>query len=662
MFDRLLRTLSAGLVVLVTGVVAVAAEPEGWATAYRQGPLSAEQTGQFMKELARFVFDNHLKKNPESPQRGMVYEYLDVGRKGQFDQFVQGEGLDTMHDGAWLAAAMVNAYRATGDPFYKEFLTRWQLPFYLKMLNHSDELFTARRNDARPGATPWGKPWAFQEGEKGFVPYFWDDGGSVSLERRGSKQPLGIRPCVDHLAGKPNPKFLLDGYSQGMSNHMSQDLGVMLQLAWLLLKDSDDPADQKLARQTAEAARNLHECRMRHFGRVPMCVAPAALACGDAELMRHVPPPDAPRYWTPDNHYVRAMLAAEPDRRYSLPGFADDQQYRYYYGIARSAGRLPRPLAFKTIYDAYTEPLLYRSYCDDGPPPPGINRFDLHTFYCRNGRHEDYRSDRKGPFAGPRPIGSRMGPQNMICCGWALQMLRAYPGIWEERYRRDFAGDLRVEIIDPPPGSAKSEVSYVSARLGEADVAIGSTRNAMLLRGQFASDTLVVKIFSRPDGQGSHAVVTLKQDGTKTAANDRGESLVMEAELAPDATQGRLGFQARIPYSVAKKQKPWLNGIEHGRYSISVGKSVRNFYLASSESQVRAWLTYELSGGLGTWQAIFREKGYIPTGLGTTSRWKNISDTGGYAHLISAAAQWLLCLEGKSDWQIHHVPEIEKPK
>jgi hypothetical protein len=123
-----------------------------------------------MRQLAQYVFDHHLKKNPDSPQRGMVYEYFDVRREGQFDQFVQGEGLDTMHDGAWLAAALAHAYRATGESFYKTFLTKWLLPFYLKMLNHSDQLFSAKRNDARTTAKPWGKEWAFQEGEKGFVP------------------------------------------------------------------------------------------------------------------------------------------------------------------------------------------------------------------------------------------------------------------------------------------------------------------------------------------------------------------------------------------------------------------------------------------------------------------------------------------------------------
>ena len=49
--------------------------------------------------------------------------------------------------------------------------------------------------------------------------------------------------------------------------------------------------------------------------------------------------------------------------------------------------------------------------------------------------------------------------------------------------------------------------------------------------------------------------------------------------------------------------------------------------------------------------------GFIGTGgMGTGYTWDEISDTGGYAHLISAAAQWVFYLEGKTDWETQHVP------
>ena len=58
---------------------------------------------------------------------------------------------------------------------------------------------------------------------------------------------------------------------------------------------------------------------------------------------------------------------------------------------------------------------------------------------------------------------------------------------------------------------------------------------------------------------------------------------------------------------------------------------------------------------LRTWQRIFREKGYIPTCLdrrwaGGKRYWGDFSDTGGYVHLLSAAALYLQWAHGKTDW------------
>ncbi len=126
-----------------------AAAPAWKAAAAGKPPMTVAETRAFMKRLATFVFENHMKRAETSPQRGMTYEYFWVANKGTPRQWIQGEALDTMHDGAWFAAAMCAAARAGGDPFYREILTKWQLPFYLKMLNHSDELFTSERNDGR---------------------------------------------------------------------------------------------------------------------------------------------------------------------------------------------------------------------------------------------------------------------------------------------------------------------------------------------------------------------------------------------------------------------------------------------------------------------------------------------------------------------------------
>jgi len=104
-------------------------------------PFSEAQTSEFMLALATFIEKNHLKKDPNSMQKGMVYEYRDMRKKSLPECFVQGEALDTMHDGAWLAAALVHARIAKDEPLYKELLEKYLLPFYCRMLNHSHEIF-----------------------------------------------------------------------------------------------------------------------------------------------------------------------------------------------------------------------------------------------------------------------------------------------------------------------------------------------------------------------------------------------------------------------------------------------------------------------------------------------------------------------------------------
>lgn len=526
-----MRTLTVVLILVASGASSAFADEPAWTRAADQKPaMTVDETRAFMKRLAKYVVEHHLKTDERSPQRGMIYEYFWVAKQGTPQQWIQGEALDTMHDGAWFACAMVNAFRATGDPFYKEVLTKWQLPFYLKMLNHSDELFTSERNDAHPDKrNVWtnGKEWLLQGREKGFVPYWWDDGASVSLERLGKNEPLAFFPCSDELAGKPNPDFRLSGYSFGSSNHKAQDLACLLELSWLLLHDSDSVADQQLADEVAEAARNLQECRTRHGSAgIPIVLAAAGLSSRDADLLRRVPEETWKSVLAQRNHFQRATIDFTRDQRAFTPGFADDQQYRYYSSIARS-GTLTEPVAWRCIYDAFTEGRMFDAYYDDAPRPQGTNRFDLYPFGFVNGKPEHLRSERKGPFKGPVPIGSRMGPQNMICCGWALQALKAHPGAWDK---------------------ALAESS--AARLGL---------------------------------------------------------------LGPN-------------------QQP------------------------VSREHVERWLTRELGGGLRTWEAIFDEYGYIPTGIGCqtalpATKWDAFSDTGGYAHLISAAAQWIIHLNGQRDWE-----------
>jgi len=611
--------------------------------------MPAEEVKTFMKELAHYVEEYHLKKDDSSPQMGMVYEYMDTSRIGEIGQWIQGEALDTMHDGAWYAAAMSQAYRATGDEYYFDFLQKYQIPFYTKVLNHSDTLFKDGLDDGKVSPVKRG---IFQRshrytGEKGFCPYFWDDGSSVSLEadlRREGGHPY---ECVDYylLEGKSNPFFRLNGFSLGCSNHMAQDLAVMLMQVWLVTRNPE----------VAEAAKNLQESRMLHHGHIPMVDAAAALTNNNVELMNHV---SAVTKWEPSNHYTRLLYNYAGDETVHIPGFADDQEYNYYYTIAKEAGRLNRAIAMQMIYDAFTHPMLIRYCSDNKEVPPGMNRFDLAVFCGKNGKMVSYRSDRDGP------MGSRFGPQNMVVCGWGLQALEAYPGIWEERYHQQFAADLLVRCISDssrPDGNTDNGYSE-PVELSGVKISLASDHNSLYLLGKVDGNTAEIAFYSLPDSAGTYALLTMKADGTVTAENGAGEALVHEAEIV--FGDGGFNFEVRLPYTILKAQKEWANGIEHGRYSLRVGEAVRNFYLLSTEQQAKESLLKELVGGLRTWQQIFKEKGYIPTGIDAgpvaDTEWDNLSDVGGYAHLIAAASQYLLYLDGKFDWQENSIPDCDE--
>lgn len=572
------------------------------------GPaLTAEETKAFMKALAAYAVEHHLKKSGE--QKGMLYEYYDVPTK----RWIQGEALDTMHDGAWFGAALATAARATGDPSYEELLTTWTLPFYLKMLNHSDTLFNAEKVDVDEKGHRWGLEHQIQKGEKGFVPYWWDDGASFSLEASRMKSGKPAFTCTDRLSDQANPEMRLDGWAHGSSNHLAQDLAILLQTSWCLLREKD----AALATRIAEAARNLRDCRKRHGAAgIPTVLAAAGLTNADASLLKRIADPKGePR-----------VPALEPgEKPVQAPGFADNQEYEYYAAISK--GGLPKGVALRLVFDAFTMPQLLRIWSDAGEIPPGLGRFDLGALPFRNGRPESYRSDRL------IPMGSRVGPQTMVVCGWALQALEANPGLWE-------AG---VPVLDGPYGVD------TKPQEGMADVAgfrVAAHPAALLVAGTATGDRVTVRVGTKS----GWADVTLRGNRTWDAVNDKGEALRVSGNTLP--TPDGFAFEFALPWTSTKDQKPWANLIERGTYEIAGTP----FRIASSEARVKAALRRELGEGLRTWKTLFDKLGYVPTGFG---RWDNYSDTGAYAHLLKAAAQWLMVLDGTRDWELMRVPRVE---
>lgn len=617
-------------------------------------PFNAIQTREFMLALAGFVDKNHLKNNGMSMQKGMIYEYRDMRHKNPPECFVQGEALDTMHDGAWLAAALVHARIASDDPLFRDLLEKNILPFYCRMLNHSHKVFSNQHNHARPQAQSiWkqNREWLLQDGEKGFVPYWWDDGNSVSLERLRDKTPLPAFPSFDQFVHdkKDNPKSRLSGYSLGSSNHLAQDLAVMLELSWLLYRNHEGNEGDCYRAELADAVRNLHECRMRHHGHIAMVDAAAGLALADPALLRHVPDGSKLEAKLLNNHYRQALTATDKEKKYPTPGFADDQEYRYYSALARH-GTLPRATAFKLIYDAITEPRLYQYYCDDQPVLPGINRFDLHPISFVAGKPMDYRSDRKGPSGKPRPAGSRLGPQNMVVCGWGLQALAKWPSLWDDSIRQLFPGITRVCIHH---ASTALPEKWTTLHFQNQPLELLATPLQLSIRIPSPGNDLQLELSQEGKSQGCRL---LFQEKTPQVLSLQGDKLLIKHHWIKSGDTSTL--QVDIPFTVSKGQSPWINGVELEKYQVKVGGQSQDFILATEAIQVRSWMQRELASGLQTWKRIFEQKGYLPTGMEAGADWDHFSDSGAYAHLIHAGAQYLHLLSGKADWETLRLPEL----
>jgi hypothetical protein len=254
----------------------------------------------------------------------------------------------------------------------------------------------------------------------------------------------------------------------------------------------------------------------------------------------------------------------------------------------------------------------------------------------------------------------------MVICGLALQALNAFPGIWEERHQNQFRSSLRVYIHDPLI-EPKAPIHKARCVLKDFALELWSTRSTLCLEMRGArvpeeNQPVMLRLFSRGDGQGRRADVTIYADRAE-ARTDDGRPLTSKMEV--NATSEGISFRLELPYTVVKGQSAWTNGVEHGRYTVDIDGSRRNLYLASSEESVRRALERELAGGLRTWEAVFDRWGYIPTGIGAGSagsrgrwKWEDFSDSGGYAHLIGAASQWILYKQGRRDWHEHRVPPV----
>ena len=314
---------------------------------------------------------------------------------------------------------------------------------------------------------------------------------------------------------------------------------------------------------------------------------------------------------------------------------------------------MPQAAAFKLVYDAYTEPKLYRYYSDDALVAAGMNRFDLHPINFIAGKPADYRSDKKGPSGKPRPMGSRFGPQNMIQCALALQAFKQFPDVWDTSIGMLFKGIPRVNIHDSLINPSKNAV-LTNLKLGNHVVSVEATPSSIGIKATLPNSIKKISIMQISDSKRFGCDLIIKDDGNLEARSFAG--VLLSGKISATLNGGNRTIDCVIPTTVNKAQSPWMNCIELEKYAIKIEGDEVEFILASSQADVVKSLEKEVAEGIFNWSKVFATKGFIPTALETGSDWDHYSDTGGYAHLISACAQYLNYLEGKKDWELLRIP------
>jgi hypothetical protein len=165
--------------------------------------------------------------------------------------------------------------------------------------------------------------------------------------------------------------------------------------------------------------------------------------------------------------------------------------------------------------------------------------------------------------------------------------------------------------------------------------------------------------------------VMVTREGACTVVNEKGERLFAVASFKPAAFQQGDGYgwiaELRIPYTFVPVQNAWINGVDFGRYKVGIDTAPPQTVLVLSEaSRVQRRLEAGVLGAIDYWHRVWKESGVIPSGWRTPTvqagAWE-LSDAGGYAHLIHALALWVIYQDGRREWEIirEQFPSAPKP-
>ena len=593
-----------------------------------------ERLKSFMRELTDHVYETHAVTDPDRIVYGMVYEFYRDGRQ------IQAFGLDSMHDGAWLASAMTTAEHADPAGGYMERALEYQLPFYTHMLNDSHRIFPhkIRRQDKKP----------LEEPLKGWVPRGWDDGLGYDLNtgKRFRNLELGENSTVETKDGE-----FWHAYHTP-SNHLAQDLADMLLRAWMSTR----------APAVKRAMRNLFDYREEYFGVIRVLANSLGVMTDNEDLLK---------VWRAREFSREGgqpyFGGAYRQRKVSLPSYDDPLGWRYTRDVSRAVrrGEFPAESAWASAWRIHGASTAMELYFDDRAWPWGFFFFDLQgqpKFQKGSGKMDMYMSDGKKAFGG-------RGIQFSWVAAALVPVLRNNPQVWEAPYRRHHADEALVRMVgDPPKTDGKLDTVYDKSQpIGspEARVTLVSDPKSLHVFIESRADRvdLTIRHAGEVQGEKRTGVIEVRNNGKVSVRNDAGNDLLHAAEFNGGE---KWSAELRIPYTVVPGQPHWINGVDHGRYTVRINDGAQETIYMLSEPQriVRRFRRMAL-GTIENWHEIWEKQGCIPSAWRSHNyrpRKFEMGDAGNYAFLIKTMACLLLDRHGTSDWkQVQkHMPDQPK--
>lgn len=630
----------------------------------------------FMRELADFVEKNHVVSDPSRKTYGMVYEFWKDGKK------MQEFGLDSMHDGAWYLSALMVAQRADPKGDWLDRAQRYGIPFYSNLLNHSDQLFP-KMQPTEEDKHPWSVPL------KGWAPRGWDDGSGFQRKN-----------------GQPMP----DGYFTG-SNHLAQDLADVLLNVWLSTRDP----------QVAEAAAHLRDYKGEYFGPIQGIDVAAAVCAGQANAFLKYRSPDvSPRAFSPCYSGLFEKRAA------AIPVYDDGLAWMYRQGTAGAliSGELPHGFSVNAIARSYGAVAGMEAFFDDRPYPYGAWFFDLQrapAFVDGKGKLADYSSTAKN-FYGSRGaqlawIAAAVLPELKAQPALWNGMLKANPA----------AVIVRMVDEPPTTDGGKDAVYAKSGSLGDESARVSLISDPRNLHVFIETTRPQLTVTFQEEGNNQHASrapepsesnattrssdtrdttrltakkktphkkdddddkpkkdagppepvftrggkLTVTKEGQCTLVNEKGEALLNVTVVKPDNSKQGVAdawvAEVRIPYTFVSAQNAWINGVDFGRYRVGIDTAPQQTVCIMSEaSRVQKRLENAVLGTIDFWNNVWKERGIIPSGWHTPTvpagGWE-VSDAGGYAHLMHTIALWIIYQDGHREWELirEQFPAAPKP-